>query len=261
MSEDTSPGAGILGFFLGLVLAGGIYFGLAMYAGADRMAVAIIVAVAAVIGAGYSAIAFSKSIYARGFFSILGYLLDMSWSLLNTTAGFLVWIPACKIGKANFVAPDDDSKRSGTFVYDTNPRGGGYDATTIGTCVAGGWSSHEETHVWQARIFGPTYLLAYSLAWIFNVLFRLVTGKTKDLGLEAYFRIPFEDWAYWGGSTSGSDIEWGWWFLGFLLALIYTGALVSIVAGIALGVWPLWLTGVGVLVLYSLIRAIAPRGH
>lgn len=259
MSEDTSPGAGILGFFLGLVLAGGTYFGLAMLLGATTMTAAIVLGIAAVIGAGYSAIAFSKSTYAVGFLSIFGYLLDMSWSLLNTTAGFLVWIPACKIGKANFVTPDDDSKRSGTFVYDKNPRGGGYDATTIGTCVAGGWSSHEETHVWQARIFGPTYLLAYSFAWIFNVLFRLVTGKTKDVGLEAYFRIPFEDWAYWGGSTSGSDIEWGWWFLGFLLALIYTGALVSMVAGLVLGSWPIWLGGIGVLVVYSLIRAVAPR--
>ena len=259
MSEDTSPGAGLLGFFLGIVLAGGSYFALAMLLGASTITAAIFLGVAAVIGAGYSAVAFSKSTYAVGFLSIFGYLLDMSWSLLNTTAALVVWIPACKIGKANFVAPDDDSKRSGTFVYDKNPRGGGYDATTIGTCVAGGWSSHEETHVWQARIFGPTYLAAYGLAWIFNVLFRLLTGKTKDIGLEAYFRIPFEDWAYWGGSTSGNEIDWAWWLLGFLLAFIYTGSLVAIVAGLVLGSWPIALGGVGVLVVYSLIRAVTPR--
>lgn len=259
MSEDTSTVDGILGFLVGLVLAGGTCFALARLLGSTTMTAAFVVAVVAVVGAGYSAIAFSKSTYTVGFFSIFGYLLDMSWSLLNTAAAFLVWIPACKIGKANFVTPDDDSKRSGTFVYDKNPRGGGYDATTIGTCVAGGWSSHEETHVWQARIFGPTYLLAYGLAWIFNVLFRLITGKTKDTGLEAYFRIPFEDWAYWGGSISGNDIDWPWWFLGFLLAFIYTSALVAIVAGLVLGSWPIWLSGVGVLVVYSLIRAVTPR--
>src|SRR6185295_12708286 len=99
---------------------------LTMLAGADTLAAMIILAVTAIIGAGYSAIAFSKKTYAVGFFAIFGYLLDMTWSLLNTTAGFLVWIPACKIGKANFVTPDDDSKRSGTFVYDKNPRGGGF---------------------------------------------------------------------------------------------------------------------------------------
>jgi hypothetical protein len=59
MSEDTSPGAGILGFFLGMVLAGGSYFGLAMLFGASAMTAAIVGAVAAVIGAAYSAMAFT----------------------------------------------------------------------------------------------------------------------------------------------------------------------------------------------------------
>ncbi len=261
MSEETSPGAGILGFLLGMILAGGIYFGAVTLAGAGAMTAAIVAAVAAVIGAGYSAIAFSKKTYAVGFLSILGYLLDMSWSLLNTLAGFLVWIPACKIVGANLISPDDNSRRSGTFAYDKNPRGGNYNATTIGTIIAGGWSSHEETHVWQARVFGPGYMLAYITALLLNIPFRLITGHTQDLTLEAYYRIPFEDWAYWGGSTSGADIEWGWWFLGFLLALIYAGALVSIPVGIILGSWPLWLTGIGVLVVYTLIRALAPSGH
>ena len=261
MSEDTSPGAGILGFFLGMILAGGSYFGAAMLAGANLKTAAIVLAVAAAIGAAYSAMAFANTIYKMGPLSILGFVLDMSWSLLNTLAGFLVWIPACKIVGANYIPPNDDSRRSGTFVYDKNPRGGDYNATTIGTTIAGGWSSHEETHVWQARMFGPSYMLAYIIALILNIPFRLITGKTANLTLEAYYRIPFEDWAYWAGSTSGSDIDWGGWFLGLLLALIYTSALISIPAGIALGILPLWLTGVGVLVLYSLIRAFAPRGH
>jgi len=261
MSEDTSPGAGILGFFLGMILAGGSYFGVAMAAGADLMTAAIVAGVAAVIGAAYSAMAFSKTIYKAGFLSILGYLFDMSWSLLNTLAGFLVWIPACKIVGANFVPPNDNSRRSGTFVYDKNPRGGDYDATTIGTVIAGGWSSHEETHVWQARIFGPSYMLSYIIALLLNIPFRLITGHTQDLTMEAYYRIPFEDWAYGAGSTSGTDINWGWWFLGFLLAAIYTGALISIPVGIALGILPLWLTGIGVLVVYSLIRAFTPGRH
>ena len=261
MPEETSPGLGVLGFFLGLLLAGGIYFAVALLAGANVMTAAIIIGVAAVIGAGYSAIAFNKTAYAAGVLSILGFLLDMSWSLLNTLAGFLVWMPACKIVGANFVAANDDSRRSGNIVYDKNPRGGDYAATTIGTVIAGGWSSHEETHVWQARIFGPAYMLSYIIALLLNIPFRLITGKTENLTMEAYYRIPFEDWAYWGGSTSGGDIDWGWWFLGFLLALIYTAALVSIPVGIALGMWPLWLSGIGVLVLYSLIRAFAPSGH
>src|SRR5687767_6280373 len=97
MSEDTSPGFGILGFFLGLILAGGSYFAIVMLAGADLMTAAIVAAVAGVIGLAYSAIAFSKTIYRAGFLSIVRYVLDMSWSLLNTLAGLLVWIPASKI--------------------------------------------------------------------------------------------------------------------------------------------------------------------
>ena len=79
--------------------------------------------------------------------------------------------------------------------------------------------------------------------------------------MEAYYRIPFEDWAYGAGSTSGSDINWRWWFLGLLLALIYTVALISIPLGIVLGLLPLWLTGAIVLSLYSVIRAFIPGRH
>lgn len=251
----------MLGFFVGMVVAGGVYFCAARFVGAS-MTVALNVGVpAALIGAGYSANAFSKLVYAASPLSVLGYLLDMSWSLLNTAAGFLVWIPACKITKAGFVAPDPDSKRSGTFVYANNPRGGGYTATTIGTIIAGGWTSHEETHVWQARILGPAYLITYGTAWALNVPFRLITGKAKDIGVEAYYRIPFEDWAYWGGSTSGPEFNWNRWLIGLALALIYTAALMSIPLGIMLGLFPLWLTGVLVLVSYSLIRAFTPAGN
>ena len=259
VAKNTSPAAGILGFFLGLVLAGASHFGVAMLAGANLMTAAIVAAVVALIGAAYSAMAFSRRIYEVGFWSILGYLHDMSWSMLNTIAGFLVWIPACRIVKANFIPPNDDSRRSGTFVFHKNPRGGNYDATTIGTVIAGGWSSHEETHVWQARILGPSYMLSYVIALLLNIPFRLITGQTRDLTLEAYYRIPFEDWAYWGGSTSGSAINWRWWVRGFLLALVYTSALISIPLGIALGILPLWLIGIGVLILYSSVRAFAPR--
>jgi hypothetical protein len=104
-------------------------------------------------------------------------------------------------------------------------------------------------------------MLSYIIALLLNIPFRLITGHTQDLTMEAYYRIPFEDWAYGAGSTSGTDINWGWWFLGFLLAAIYTGALISIPVGIAFGILPLWLTGIGVLVVYSLIRAFTPGRH
>lgn len=261
MSEDNSAGFGLLGFLIGMVIAGGCYFAVTMAMGASLKTATIMLIVAAIIGAVYSAIAFASKVYRIGFFSILGYLLDMSWSLLNTLAGVLVWIPACKISGANFAAPDDNSRRSGTFAYDKNPRGGGYSATTIGTVIGGGWSSHEEIHVWQARIFGPVYMLAYITSLILNLIFRLFTGNFKDFSMEAYYRIPFEDWAYWAGKTSGADIEGGWWLLGFLLTSIYVAALISIPVGIATGNTFLWVASVMLLAFYSLCRTFAPSGH
>jgi hypothetical protein len=261
MSDDTSPSGGILGFFLGMVIAAGVYIAVMLLVGADLMTALIVAGVAAVVGAAYGAMALSKKVLDVGFFGVVGFVLDLSWSLLNTLAGLLVWMPICKITRATFVGPDDDSRRSGTFVYDSNPRGGVYGATTIGTVIAGGWSSHEETHVWQARIFGPLYMPAYIAALLLNIPFRLITTKTEDLVLEAYYRIPFEEWAYWAGESPGREINWGGWFLGLVLALVYSAALISIPAGIVFGILPLWLGGIGVLIAYSVIRAFAPRGH
>lgn len=218
----------------------------------------VIAAVAGAIGGIYSAIAFGRGIYELGFFSILGYLLDMSWSLLNTTASLLVWLPACLIAGGDAVAPDDNSRRSGTFVYSQNPRGGGYDATTVGTVIGGGWSSHEEMHVWQARLFGPFYMPVYGSSLLFNLLFRLVTGKTEGIVLQAYYRICFEDWAYAAGSSSSAEIKWPAWILWFFLSSIYAACLLLIPVGAAAGLALLSIAGALGLVIYSLIRAFTP---
>jgi hypothetical protein len=176
-----------------------------------------IAGIGGLIGGIYSAVAFARGIYGLGPFSIVGYLLDMSWSLPNTAASLLVWLPACTIAGEDFIEPDENSRRSGTFVYRENPRGCGYAATTIGTVIAGGWCSHEEVHVWQARLFGLLYLPVYALSLLLNLLFRLCTGKTEELTLQAYYRVCFEDWAYSASSTSGENINWGSWILWFLV--------------------------------------------
>ena len=93
-------------------------------------------------------------------------------------------------------------------------------------------------------------MLTYIIALGLNIPFRLMTGKTKNLTIEAYYRIPFEDWAYWGGSTSGSHID-----STLVASRLSTGA------HLYHGAEPLWLLGIGVLLIYSLIRAFAPSGH
>ncbi len=215
------------------------------------------------IGAVYSGVAFARGIYGLRPFSILGYVLDMSWSLLNTTASLIVWLPACAVAGGAFVPPDDKSRRSGTFVYEKNPRdpsGRVYGATTIGTVIGGKWSSHEEMHVWQARLFGLLYLPVYGLSWLLNVLFRLCTGRLQGLAEQAYFRICFEDWSYSAGSTSvGEDtIKWGKWILWFFLSLIYVASVVLIFVGGFAGMMAMSIVAASVLFVYSLIRALTP---
>jgi len=249
----------LLGLVIGLAIAFGTLYSLLHFVLHVNNTTSLLgAAVGALIGGVYSAIAFGRGIYGFGPFSILGYLLDMSWSLLNTAASLLVWLPACAIAGGDFVEPDENSRRSGTFVYQENPRGGGYAATTIGTVIAGGWCSHEETHVWQARLFGPLYLPVYGLSWLLNLLFRLLTGKLEEIVMQAYYRVCFEDWAYSAGSTSGADINWGGWILWFFLSLIYAGCVVLILIGAVTGTAIMIILAAVGLVVYSLIRVLTP---
>ena len=249
----------LFGLLAGVGIAfGSLYVTLHFAFNMDNNTALAIAGICGILAGIYSAVAFGRGIYGLGFFSILGYLLDMSWSLLNTAAALLVWLPACMMGGGNFVKPDDKSRRSGTFVYSDNPRGGGYAATTIGTVIGGGWSSHEEIHVWQARLFGPLYMPAYLLSLLLNLLFRLLTGRMEELVMQAYYRVCFEDWAYAAGSSSRADINWGGWILWFFLSLLYVGLLVLIFVGMVAGIAVLSVIAAVGLIAYSLIRAFTP---
>jgi hypothetical protein len=247
----------LLGFILGLVT--GFLGNLALLHLPHLGKIALpAAAVCGVIAASYSALAFSREIYGLGLFSILGFLLDVSWSLLNTFAGLMVWIPVCEVSGSRFQAPDDNSRRSGTIVYDQNPRGGGYQATTIGNVIAGGWSSHEEVHVWQARLFGPLYLPVYFTNLIVNLLFRCISGDFNNYGDEAYRRISFEDWAYAAGHITSGDIEWPYWILWLLLTVIYVALVLMIFAGLLAKVFWLTIIGAAGLLVYTIVRVFAP---
>ena len=248
------------GNLVGFLVAGGFYFlALKSVLHLSGGGLIIVALVCGIIGGAYSGIAMWRGIYRLRPLSMLGYLLDMTWSLLNTTASLSVWLPCCMIAGGNYVEPDDNSRRSGTFVYANNPRGGGYDATTVGTVIGGGWSSHEEVHVWQARIFGPLYLPVYLTSLILNVLFRLITLKTDELVEQAYFRICFEDWAYAAGVSSGSTVYAAMWIVWFLVCIIYSGFVVLVLLGVLEGNLLISLVGAIGLVIYNLIRAFAPR--
>jgi len=256
-------GRAALGLLIGFALAFAFHFGVLKGFGASTGFALTFGLIVGLIGGAYAAIAFSFTIYEVGALSIVGLISDLTWSMLNTIAGFAVWIPACLIVGGTF-QNDDNTRRSGTFAYDKNPRdpnGSTYGATTIGTVIGGGWSSHEETHVWQARIFGPAYMVVYILSLVMNILFRLITGKTSDLVTQAYYRICFEDWAYLGGSTGGGSIRWGGWVGGLFLCLLYVSLAVLITAGAAIHSIVLSLIATAGLLIYSLIRALTPDAN
>ena len=249
----------LLGLLAGFGIAfGSLYVTLHFALSVGNNAALPVAVICGLLAGIYSAVAFGRGIYGLGFFSVLGYLLDMSWSLLNTAAALLAWLPACMIRGGNFVKPDDKSRRSGTFVYTDNPRGGGYEATTIGTVIGGGWSSHEEIHVWQARLFGPLYMPVYLLSLLLNLLFRLFTGRMEELVRQAYYRVCFEDWAYAAGSSSRGDINWGGWILWFFLSLLYVGMVVLIFVGMFAGIALLSVMAAVGPIAYCLIRAFTP---
>ncbi len=252
----------VIGFFSGAGLAFGSLFGVLSWVGLEASTAAVLAAIAALVGAIYGAIALGYRVYGTHPLAILGFVLDLSWSWLNTLAGLLVWIPACLLTRGSLQL-SDESRRSGSFVFDKNPRdpsGKVFGATTIGTVIGGGWSSHEEVHVWQARLFGPAYLITYGLAFALGALFRLITGKPSEVLLEAYHRICWEDWAYWAGETSGAKVSVAGWVAGFALSTLYVALVLAIPVGILAGAWALWLGGGLGLIAYSLIRSFTPVG-
>jgi hypothetical protein len=247
------------GVLIGAAVPGALaYFLMDQVAGTDTAVTLIVSAVCALTGSVYSAIAFNSGIYRPGgILAVLGYLLDITWSLINSIAGLFVWAVVCKLTGSSFLTPTKESQRSGTFVFDKNPRGDGYDATTVGTVIAGGWSTHEEIHVWQARIFGPLYLITYVSAFILNLVSRVSILHFSKIVYESYRRIFWEDWAYLGGTVSGGSTspQWGGWTGGFFIALLYLSLVAAIPLGFALDITFLWIVGIAGLSLYTFIRA------
>jgi len=248
----------IVRLLIGLVLGAGLSFGttyllLAVLLGVASP-IALIVSLVAAAGCGaYGAIALANNVYEVSFLSILGFFLDMTWSIPNTVFG-LIYVPICLIAGGG-MENSSDTQRSGTLCYTASPRGAGW-RMTVGPVIGGGWSRHEEVHVWQGRIFGPIYYPVYFLCYFFIFLFRLILGKVSDIAVEAYRRICFEDWAY--SSGGDSEISWGMWFLWLLISSGFIALSVLAVYGFATHALVIALIALGLMVAYSIVRNLTP---
>jgi len=146
-----------------------------------------------VFGAVYGLLTGRKEIYSIGPRPIWSFILDVSWSSLNTVTG-LFWMIWCA-AKGTFQPPEEKTQKRGILVF-SGAALPGADATTIGNVMGGEWLLHETVHVQQARIFGPFYWPIYLLSYLTNLISRAITGRIHDLHWEAYGRVVMEDWAY-----------------------------------------------------------------
>lgn len=143
----------------------------------------------------------------------VAFVLDSSWSLLNTAGGIVSHI-------ANQLDGDPDylralSERQNRHVYargrTTKP---GF-ALTLGNVVTGAGDNdtdsrtrlvvdHEDVHIWQARWLGPIYPVLYvgwsavggavgAMIWVFG---SREHGFNKTVETVGYYMNPLEWWAY-----------------------------------------------------------------
>lgn len=183
----------------------------------------------------------------------IAFPLDMTWGLAGTANG-------CLFHLINFLWADHaDEPRSGAHRYLSGFRFKGGFAVTQGATMSNMGPSgpasdlfrHENTHVWQNRVFGPLFTLTY-LGWM--GVWALpggvaggVTGAGPFQGIEkwSYFNNPWEAWAYavgcgprasFGYTSQERRLIWPDLFV-ILWAIPFFGLVSFLFLLITMGVW------------------------
>jgi hypothetical protein len=108
------------------------------------------------VGAVFGWAATSAGVYAPDARGIFLFVVDHTWSLLNTVVG-AIYLAAHLIFGHSLDRPASSASGRVSVVEGVSPR---Y-ATTIGTVCAGaspGIQRHEDVHIFQARLLGPLYI-------------------------------------------------------------------------------------------------------
>ena len=108
------------------------------------------------VGAVFGWAVASAGVYAADARGILLFVVDHSWSLLNTVVG-AIYLAVHLLFGHSLDPPTSQGSCRVSVVEGVSPR---Y-ATTIGTVCAGsspGIQRHEDVHVFQARLLGPLYI-------------------------------------------------------------------------------------------------------
>jgi hypothetical protein len=137
----------------------------------------------------------------------VAFLLDSTWGLIGTGAALGIHgLQRARRDRGTYRS--DLSERQNRHVYDTGGTMRKRFAMTVGNTVTnlGGrrdlLERHEMLHVWQARLFGPTFPLLYGAWTAVGALVgtarwaRRRDGLRKNVDTVAYYHNPFEYWAY-----------------------------------------------------------------
>lgn len=181
------------------------------------------------VGAVSGAVAGRRRVYDwRSRRGVVAFLADHTWALATTTAGVIAM--AVNMTRDAGFEPSL-SERQNRMVY----RRGfvlrrGF-AVTFGNVVNGAADEngelterrrtlvtvHEDAHVWQARVFGPIYVVVYAAWFAGGALVGAVKWLASDRSVPlsrtvdayAYYRNPFERHAYrlQGVSTPADIVE------------------------------------------------------
>ncbi len=183
---------------------------------------------AAVVGLVHGWLAGYRRIYPwRRAAGVAAFVLDHSWALLTTTGSVLSQAASWARRDSIYIATLSERQARHVFAGGYRLRKGF--AITVGTTVSGladaserRWklvTDHEDCHVWQARLFGPLYVVLYVGWMITAAVAGTVIAVTRRRPLAAtveafsYYNNPFEWWAYsregrWPPPRLAGHVKW-----------------------------------------------------
>lgn len=152
-------------------------------------------------------------------------LVDFTWSLPNTIAGFVTQLVYIFFGH-----PSADLSKGHNWIaykpWSTTQAFGNSVLQTVGTVCLGGAGAHELVHLLQARIFGPLYIPVVIANYIINffiqVLWTALIGWILYLAgaRRTAYLCPSSTSAVGGGAgSSGAAKFFGWIYQSTLIEL------------------------------------------
>ena len=198
-----------------------------------------------------------KGIYALEPRAVWAFVIDVSWSAINTVTG-LIWMIWCA-AEGTYRQPTPETQKRGIIVF-LGAALPGAEGTTLGNVVGGRWLLHEAVHVQQARIFGPFYWPIYLISYAANLLVLILTLRFHDPHWQAYRRVVMEDWAYRSAPRDDAvsvdrAASLTWFGLAFLHGLALAVTLAAIIGLLPLPWWP----GPLFILVYSFARGVLPE--